>query len=72
MTKLTPQEIEKEREMFERRAGGWIENEFMKKYRDYPNDYALPNEPEHIYIDSQVQMIFEGWLARAELAKGGK
>lgn len=68
VTKLTPQEFDNEIMMFEKRAEEWIDKEFMKKYKDSKHS-LLPREPERVYIDPSTQMIFEGWLARAIIAK---
>ena len=68
MAQLTQQEFDNEIVMFEKRAEEWIDKEFMKKYKD--SKYSLlPREPERVYIDPSTQMIFEGWLARAIIAK---
>lgn len=68
MTKLTQQELDNEIMMFEKRAEKWIDKEFMKKYKDSKH-YLLPREPERVYIDPSTQVMFEGWLARAIIAK---
>lgn len=67
MTKLTQQEIEKEREMFEKVAVKVLLGPAK------PIDSGLFSRfSDGSYTRGWVSEIFDIWLARAELAKGGE
>lgn len=72
MTKLTKQEIEQEREMFEEWLLGFSDGKYLKKISYVPRDCSPDDGFVTEYFWSCTNSLFEGWLARAELAKGGE
>ncbi|WP_392562518.1 hypothetical protein RHO12_03275 [Orbus sturtevantii] len=68
MTKLTKQEIEKEREEFELFILDSFKIDVSGLYREINNCYSEYSEFKD--DDLNIDSYWTGWLARAELAKG--